>query len=228
MNLYCISTEVFIWRGNHGGSTGLNVFIQHVSPSTTSPSSPSSHVVSGWASASVMKDTHGEEFTGPPLFQTSFLLRRLCPCFLSHDRDFPLLSPSRRSCILITRGNSMKCQCDQIQFVLLFSSSISLKNTSLQKQVHPTSTTSLLPQAESLLVIFSHYLALFRTVMKQSQISYLRWDKAFMGTEDNSVNTEGGRVFHWNDGRLSEQTGGICFRSLFWENILKACSCLVI
>lgn len=64
MNLYCSSTKVFIWSGNHGGSRGLNMFMQHVTPPSPPPIS---HVVNGWASASVMKDRHSGEFTGPPL-----------------------------------------------------------------------------------------------------------------------------------------------------------------
>lgn len=120
------------------------MFIQHVCP-PRHPHPQSLHVVSGWASASVTKDRRGGEFTRSPLSQTTALPRRLCPCFLSRCRDFPSPHPSQLFWFLITqrgRPNEVPAWLDSI--CPSFSSwerTISLENTSLQKQTYPTPTS---------------------------------------------------------------------------------------
>lgn len=111
------------------------MFIQHVPPPP-----------SGWASASVMKDRHGEKFTRPSLSQTPALLRHLCPCFLSHCRDFPSPCLSQLSWALITirsHPNEVALRLDSVcpSFSTWEGRAIALKNTSLQKQTYPTPTS---------------------------------------------------------------------------------------
>lgn len=124
---------------------------------------PPLHVVSGWASASVMQDRHGGEFTRPSLSQTPALLGRLCPCFLSHCRDFPSYCPSQLSWVLITdqgHPNEMPAWLDS-----LCPSFSHLERKSYQSKKHFPSETDLphtyiplLPGTARLLLTFGLYL----------------------------------------------------------------------
>lgn len=110
MNLYCISTEVFIWRGNQGGSRGLNMFIQHARPPQTPH--PCMLSVAGPLHLSCRTDM-GESSQGFLSPQLQLCSDVFVQCFLPHCRDFPSPHPSQLSWVLIRLGGIlMKCQHD--------------------------------------------------------------------------------------------------------------------
>lgn len=91
--------------------------------------------------------------------KTSALLRRLCPCFLSHWRDIPSLCPSQLSRVLITdqgHPNEVPAQLDwvRLSFPTWKRRAISLKNTSLQKHTYHSG-------AARLSAFISHNLAMW-------------------------------------------------------------------
>lgn len=83
-----------------------------------------------------------------------------------------------------------------IRFILPFFFHLGEKSYQSKKHFPPETDLShtyipLLPGAARLLLTFGLYLPQFGDVKKQTQICYLRPDKAYVGTVENNVNTQG-------------------------------------
>lgn len=107
---------------------------------------------------------------------------------------------SQLSWVLITdRGhsNEVPAWLDSIcsSFSTLEGRAISLKNTSLQKQTYPTPLSPTIEPCEE-------------------TNRYLRPDRAYVGTVDNDVNTQGELSLDWWE---SEEGGCVCLKCTFWK-----------
>ena len=152
------------------------------------------------------------------------MLGHHCPCFSSHCRAFHLLCSSQLSWVLIIYGgdlNEVPAWLDSICPVFLLGReelSVSKTLPIRDRLIPHLQRTLMLPEAVWLLLSFSLYLAQISHVKKQTQMFYLRLDKAYMG---NSVNYQGElpkqEVFAWY---LNFREGCLNFKSrIMWRTL---------